>query len=171
MTSLRNRLRRAYTALVIACCVAPCIASTPSFAQTPPASSRPRPDDDKLRDSLIVLETKSWEAWKRRDGSYFQTFLSDDHAELGTGGVSTKAQVVAFVGNKTCVVSDYKIDSFTFTRFSADVALLTYRAAQTTKCGTAMVASPAWTSSLFIHRDGRWQNAVYQQTPIPKPPG
>jgi hypothetical protein len=32
-----------------------------------------------LKETLINLEKQSWEAWKRRDGKFFQDFLSDDH--------------------------------------------------------------------------------------------
>ena len=40
----------------------------------------------KLKDELITLEKRSWEAWKARDGNFYQTFLSDDHVEVGSGG-------------------------------------------------------------------------------------
>src|SRR4051794_28666771 len=39
-----------------------------------------------LEDTLIALEKKSWEAWKNRDGKFFDEFLSDDHLEVGFGG-------------------------------------------------------------------------------------
>ena len=29
----------------------------------------------------------------------------------------------------------------------------------------AAAALDAWASSLYVRRDGRWQNALYQQTP------
>ncbi len=57
---------------------------------------------------------------------------------------------------------------FAFTRFSADSALLTYRAQQDTLCGGVAVPSPVWASSFFVKRNGRWQNVLYVHTPIPK---
>src|SRR5262249_6465014 len=50
---------------------------------------------DPLKDSLIAFEKESWQAWQRRDGAFFQTFLSDDHVEVGFRGVAGKAAVVA----------------------------------------------------------------------------
>ena len=46
-----------------------------------------------LADTLTQLEIKSWDAWKARDSSFYRTFLSDDHVELGWSGRSSKAEV------------------------------------------------------------------------------
>src|SRR5690242_10092727 len=127
--------------------------------------SAPEPE---LRDTLIQLEKGSWDAWMARDGTYFASFLSDDHVEVGSYGIGTKDEIVKFVGNPVCVVKSFALDQFKFTRLSADTALLVYYAQQDTMCGKAKVPSPAWASSLYVRRDGRWQNALYQQTPTQK---
>ena len=120
--------------------------------------------DAALERELIDLETRSWEAWKARDGDYFEWFLSDDHVEVGFGGVADKATVVATVRSPGCVVRSYDISGFKAQRLGDAVAVLTYHAAQDTRCGGAPVPSPVWVSSLYVRRDGRWVNAVYQQT-------
>lgn len=119
-----------------------------------------------LLDSLVALERQSWEAWQKRDGGFFQYFLADDHVEVGASGRSSKATVVAGVKSPVCVVKGYAIDQFELTIFEAGTALLTYHAAQDTWCGNTALPSPAWASSLYIRRAGRWENALYQQTPI-----
>ena len=116
----------------------------------------------------MKLEKQSWEAWKNRDGEFYRDFLSDDHQEIGAGGVSTKTDIVPFVGSKACVVKSYSVDNFTVTIFDANTALLTYHAAQDTLCGGTPVPSPAWVSSLYVRRAGHWLNAFYQQTPAHK---
>jgi len=125
----------------------------------------PKPaDDSALKETLINLEKQSWEAWKKRDGKFFQTFLADDHVEVGSGGTTNKASVVAFVASPVCVVKSYAVDGFELKVFDANTALLTYHAAQDTACGGAPVPSPVWVSSLYVKRGGRWLNALYQQT-------
>lgn len=57
-----------------------------------------------LEKELIALEKQSWEAWKNRDGDFFDRFLSDDHVEIHPGGVAGKAGVIASVRTKSCVV-------------------------------------------------------------------
>ncbi|MDQ6769590.1 MAG: amidohydrolase family protein [Gemmatimonadota bacterium] len=118
-------------------------------------------------DSIIALEKQSWVAWQKRDGRFFQGFLSDDHLEVGPGGVVGKTSVVASVASPGYVVASYTVDHFVVTRIEEKVAVLTYRADQQTRCGTFVVPSPAWATSVYVLRDGRWVNAVYQQTTIP----
>jgi hypothetical protein len=120
--------------------------------------------DDSLETTLTRAERASWVAWQAHDGKFFQDFLSDDHVEVGTSGVATKAQVVAFVSSGACAVRSYSVDHFHATRFDENTALLTYRAEQQTTCGAVAAPSPTWVSSLFVRRNGKWVNALYQHT-------
>ncbi|MEP7065594.1 MAG: nuclear transport factor 2 family protein [Gemmatimonadota bacterium] len=131
-------------------------------ARSHPASAQ----GDSLEQILIAAERQSWIAWQQRDGKFFQDFLSEDHVEVGTTGLATKSQVVAFVGSPACVVKSYSVDHFRITRFDDNTALLTYRAEQDTMCGSTAAPSPAWVSSLFVRRHEKWMNALYQQTKV-----
>ena len=127
-----------------------------------------RAADDPLERELIALEQQSWVAWQGHDAAFFDRFLSADHVEMQGFGPAGKAPVVKGVAGG-CVVKSYKIDRFKLTRFSPDTALITYRAEQDTTCGTAKVPSPVWATSLFVRRDGRWQNALYVHSPAAGP--
>jgi hypothetical protein len=122
----------------------------------------------KLEETLIATEKRSWEAWQKRDGRFFDAFLSDDHVEVGPTGTSGKAGIVAFVGSQACKVASYKVDNFKVSIFGEDTALVTYRADQDTVCNGNKVPTPVWVSSLYIRRDGQWQNAMYQRSAAAK---
>src|SRR6476620_9600872 len=47
-------------------------------------------ESDEVKEHLIKLEKQSWEAWKNRDVKFFQNFLSDDHVEVGFGGLTSR---------------------------------------------------------------------------------
>jgi hypothetical protein len=126
--------------------------------------------DSTLEKTLIALEMQSWDAWKARDSAFFNRFLSDDHVEIHPVGVANKAVVLATVATPRCVVKSFSVDSFKLTVFNESAALLTYHAAQDTQCNGVSVPSPVWTGSLYIKRDGRWQNAAYQHTKAAEPP-
>jgi len=128
------------------------------------AGQKAQSSKSDLKRTLVELEKKSWVAWQNHDGKFFEQFLSDDHVELGFGGVTNKARVVAGVASPLCVVKSYAIDKFEVVRFDANTALLTYHAAQDTSCNGNAVPSPVWVSSLYLRRHGRWLNALYQQT-------
>ena len=125
-------------------------------------------DNDTLKTQLVALETQSWVAWKNHDGRFFEQFLSDDHVEVGFGGVTGKKDVVAGVASPACTVKSYAVDHFALAVLDRNTAVLTYHAAQDTRCGGVSVPSPVWASSLYVKRQGRWLNAVYQQTPTAK---
>jgi hypothetical protein len=135
----------------------------PLFTRTPHTRGAVA-NADSLAQLLTTTERQSWVAWQHHDGAFFQNFLSDDHVEVGTNGIATKAQVVAFVASGACTVTSYSVDHFQLARFDANTALLTYRAEQETMCGKTKVPSPTWVSSLFVHRNGKWMNALYQHT-------
>jgi hypothetical protein len=143
-----------------------CVGATPAALaeDAGPAKAASAVDDASFNAKLIELEKQSWVAWKQRDGKFFERYLSADHVEVGFGGVIGKDAVVAGVASPVCVVEDYAVDHFNVTRFSATSALVTYHAAQTTRCGGAAVPSPVWASSLYEKRGGRWLNVLYQQS-------
>ena len=124
-------------------------------------------DEAAIKEHLIKLEKQSWQAWKNRDGKFFQDFLSDDHVEVGMGGVTGKAEIVSFVGSPACTVKSYRLDHFQMKLLDKNSALLTYWEEQDTVCQKP-VPSPCWVSSLYMKRGGKWLNVLYQQTPIPK---
>jgi hypothetical protein len=124
-------------------------------------------ESDEVKEHLIKLEKQSWEAWKNRDSKFFQDFLSDDHVEVGFGGLTNKAQVVAVVGSTVCTVKSYKLDRFEMKMLDKDTALLTYWEEQDTVCNK-QVPSPCWVTSLYMRRGDKWLNVFYQQTQIQK---
>jgi len=141
--------------------IAATLALAPALARAASA------EDAKLEAELTAMEKASWVAWQGHDGAFFERFLSGDHVEMQGNGPSGKAPVVAGV-KAGCTVKSYSVDRFSLTRFGPDTALLTYRAEQDTTCGTAKVPSPVWATSLFVRRDGRWQNALYVHSPAVK---
>ena len=134
-----------------------------ALGQGSPASSVAAADAG-LESTLVALERQSWEAWQKRDGKFFDGFLSDDHVDIHAGGPAGKKAVVAGVASPACVVKSYSVSDFRLTPLSPDSALLVYRAEQDTACGGQPVPSPSWVSSVYVRRDGRWQNVLFQVT-------
>ena len=122
---------------------------------------------DSVEAALIALERQSWVAWQAMDSRFWETFLSDDHVEMQSGGPAGKQAVIAGIAGGLCHVSGYSLSDFTFRRFGPDTALLVYRAEQTTSCGGHAVPSPVWATSLYQRRRGHWVNVLYAHVPIP----
>lgn len=121
--------------------------------------------DEAPFEELATLEARSWVAWKAQDARFFEDFLADDHVEVGPNGVLGKREVVAFIRSHACEVKSYELNVPTVTQISPTAAVLVYRAEQDTRCGGRPVPSPTWATSLYVLRDGRWKNVLYQQVP------
>ena len=132
-----------------------------TLRQTSPQPGGGPPALDRI---LIEMEQRSWEAWKNRDSKFFEDFLSPDHVEVGFSGTADKTAVVKTVASPSCIVNSYSVANFRVTVFSPTTAVVTYRAEQDTVCSKTRVPSPVWVSSLYVRRNGRWFNALYQQT-------
>jgi hypothetical protein len=120
--------------------------------------------NEKIMNELIALETQSWEAWKNRDGAFYESFLSNDHIEVGFYGISDRKEVVATVNSKSCVVKNYTVSQFKMTLIDSNTAILVYLATQETICSGKPLPTPIWISSLYQKRNNKWLNVAYQQT-------
>jgi hypothetical protein len=143
-----------------------------AFSQAVHAQAAPpQAVDEKLEAELTNLEKASWAAWQRMDAGFWENFLSDDHIELNAfAGPVGKQAVIGGIASKQCRVRSYKVDRFTFRRLDEKTAVLVYRAEQDTTCGSVTVPTPVWATSVYQLRDGRWQNVLYEHTPIAEPP-
>ena len=80
-------------------------------------------------DSLMALETKAFEAWKNKDGKFFETFLTDNFVGFGDDGKRpARADVLKMIADPNCDVKSYSLSDGHVTPVSADVAVLTVKA-------------------------------------------
>jgi len=142
------------------------ITAVGALALAGPAFGQTKPGGD-LQSQLVDLEKQSWAAWQNMDSVFWSRFLSDDHIELnGYIGMMGKADVIRGIASKACKVASYKVDHFSFRQIDPKTAVLIYRAEQDTTCGSVHVPSPVWATSLYQKRGGRWQNVLYEHSPV-----
>jgi hypothetical protein len=72
------------------------------------------------------------------------------------------------VATAQCQVKSYSLDHFELKLLNENTALLTYWETQDIVCGDRPVPTPCWASSLYMKRNGRWLNVMYQQTKAAK---
>jgi len=125
-------------------------------------------DRAKLRDTLLELETGSWQFVKDKNTEAMKGFLTDDAVLIFyDGGRYTKA---AFLK----VMPDFRLDNFTVDRQSAevllaspDVAALLYRITYTSAIKGAKVETATVSASdTYVRRGGKWLSLLYQETQL-----
>ena len=144
-----------------------------ALAQTSPSAS-PEPAAGKpskhaaLEAELIALEKGTWEAAQRHDVKAFAAVCLDDCVEIwGDGSVLPIKEVLAQVPDT--VISEYKIEDIAVTFPIKSTALVRYKVwAKTSYKGQEN--PPQWmiATAVWVHKDGAWKAAFYQETPAPK---
>ncbi len=112
------------------------------------------------------MEKQAWEAWKTKNGAFFQTLLSEDSIQVGSEGVANKATIVKVIASPMCEVRSYSMDNFQMIMMDKKTAILTYKAMQDATCGGKTIPSSVWATSMYVKRDGKWVSNFHQETPV-----
>ncbi|WP_226935919.1 DUF4440 domain-containing protein [Janthinobacterium sp. GW458P] len=112
---------------------------------------------------LQALEAALQSRAVRADGARLAALLADEFVEFGSSGqVWTRAATLADLpAEHFCPRS---ISDFQARWLAGDVAFVTYRSVR--HASGALPAAASLRSSLWKWRDGRWQMAFHQGTPV-----
>jgi len=117
--------------------------------------------DDALSAHLQQLEEELLRPAVRRDSRRIAELLAEEFREFGSSGrVFDRTAMLAELAAEP--PADITLTDFACRLLSRDVALVTYRSQRKDALGTRN----ALRSSLWIHRDGRWQILFHQGTRI-----
>jgi len=121
-----------------------------------------------LADELVAIDKALWSAWGVGDAGPFKEHLTDDHVQAvaGAGVVSGKDRIVAGFSEETCDVQSFDFQDVHVRQITDDVAILSYVATQDASCGGEKLTPKVFATTVYVHRDGKWLSAAYQETPI-----
>ncbi|SDA73954.1 MULTISPECIES: DUF4440 domain-containing protein [unclassified Janthinobacterium] len=121
-------------------------------------------DATDLAAQLQALEAALQSQAVRADGARLAALLADEFIEFGSSGhVWTRVATLADLpAEQFCPRSIY---DFQARLLASDVAFVTYRSLR--HASGALPPSASLRSSLWKWRDGRWQLAFHQGTPMP----
>lgn len=138
-----------------------------AIACNAPRATLGRTASGGLRETLVSIEREAWEAWKRKDAEFFRKTLLPNAAYVSAGGVNTRDELARQVESSSCRVEGYTLRSQEARSLSENVALLTLRATSDLTCGSRMIHSDAWVSTVFVHDGNEWRISFHQETDVP----
>lgn len=133
-------------------------------ACAPPHPAPGRAASGPVRDTIIAIEHQAWEAWKRKDASFFRATLLPNAAYVSGTGVSTREEIARQIETDTCKVDGYVLRNEEVHSLSPDVALLTLRAMSDVTCGDRSIHSDAWSSTVYVRDGDSWKVSFHQET-------
>ncbi|HJQ31725.1 MAG TPA: nuclear transport factor 2 family protein [Pyrinomonadaceae bacterium] len=110
---------------------------------------------------LEAKERQVWEAIKAKKWDDLGGMLGDDFVIVSAGGAQSKAEMMTDV--KKYDLTEYTLSDFKLIKVDADLAVLNYTSVEkSTYDGHASSGKPAFSSSAWANRGGKWV-AVYHQ--------
>jgi hypothetical protein len=114
---------------------------------------------------FVDLERQVWDALVRGDADADRDLLADDFVGVYSIGVANRSDHAGQLADGPTVAS-YAMSDAQLLRVSAVAVMLTYRAVYRRVLGGIPGGDETmYVSSLWMERDGRWQNVFSQDTP------
>lgn len=122
------------------------------------------------KEALVALETKAFEAWKNKDGKFFEGFLADNFVGFDSKGNRVgKAEAVKEISESKCEVKSSTISDEQMTPVDADTAVLTLKATQDFKCDGKPGPPVTWGATVFTRSGDGWKAVYHNEIPVPNP--
>jgi uncharacterized protein DUF4440 len=113
----------------------------------------------EIEEQLLRLKSEALEATKRRDGEFYDRYLSEDAVAITPYGVFDRQAIIAQMSSPASTFASTGTDDVRAFVLSDSSGVVTYRAHYPS--GDVMV-----TTAYRLERDG-WRGVVYQQTSVP----
>lgn len=120
---------------------------------------------EQLKAHIIDLDTRAWEAWKKKNVQWFRDHTTEDFLSISGNTVSTKADVLKATPTE-CDVKSYALDNFQFIVLNETAVVLTYTVVQDARCSGEKIPVKVRASVNYVKRNGKWLEAFYVDAPI-----
>ena len=117
-------------------------------------------------EALMALDNKAWEAWKNKDGKYFEAYVAENFVGFSDGKRSTKADLIKMISENKCEVKSVSLSDPHITPAGPDVAVLTYKAAQDGTCDGQKLPANVTAATVFVRSGDTWKGAYHNEVPV-----
>ena len=123
------------------------------------------PVSEDTEHPVVELERRGWQAAVNRDNEADAALLADDFQNIAEYGVWDKTKFAQTVIDPNYLLKAFSVSDVRFSQPAPTVVLLTYKATQVGTDHGKPLPSPLYISSVWVKRDGKWLNVLFQDTP------
>ena len=120
-------------------------------------------------DTFMPMENKAFEAWKNKDGKYFEAYIADNFVPGPGEGNMTKAEAIKMIAEHKCDVKSFSLSEGRVTPVGADAAVFTYKATADGTCEGKPIPSPVTAASVFVRSGDTWKAVYHNEVAIIAP--
>lgn len=152
------------------------LACNPPAANTPPTNANTGNTNAApkaaapTKEALVAMENKAFDAWKNKDGKFFEGFLTDNFVMFdGKGNHLDKAATVKMIGEHKCDLKSFSFSDEKMTMAGADAAIVTMKVTSDGTCGGQKMPSPVISASVYVRSGDTWKGAYHNEVPVVDP--
>ncbi|PYS87716.1 MAG: hypothetical protein DMF62_11520 [Acidobacteria bacterium] len=132
------------------------------------ANAKPAPAAPTLA-TLKDLETKAFDAYKNKDGKFFEGFLDEKFVMGGTGQKMSKADVVKAISEHKCEVKSTTFSDEKMMQLGADAAAIVMKVDTDETCDGKKSPTPVISTSVYVRSGDTWKGAFHDEIPVVDP--
>ena len=121
------------------------------------------------KDVLVALETSAYEAWKSKNATFWDTFLSENFVGWGPSGKLDKVSATKEYTGADCDIKSYALSEAQVNPRGKQAALITYKATVDGTCGGQKIPAISWAAGVYIRDGGQWKAIFHAQAALVDP--
>ena len=121
------------------------------------------------KDVLVTLEKSAYQAWKSKDATFWDTFLSDKFVGYGSSGRLDKASATNEYTGADCEIKSYALSEERVSPRGKQAVLITYKAAVDGTCGGQKIPASSWAAGVYVRDGAHWKAAFHAQAAVVNP--
>ncbi len=114
------------------------------------------------RAQLIAAENSAYEAWKNKNGNFFEDFLTIGFITFGRSGRQDKPAAVKEIAESDCQINSYALSDEAVTVMGSD-AVLTFKAATDGTCNGQKIPGQHWAATVYVRDGDKWKAAYHNE--------
>jgi len=118
---------------------------------------------------LSALEKSAYEAWKSKDASFWDAFLSENFVGYGPSGKLDKAAATKQYAGTDCSIKSFALSEEQTRPLGKDAALVTHKLIVDGSCSGQKVPAVSWAASIYVRDGGKWKGAFHAEAPVVDP--
>ena len=121
------------------------------------------------KDALAAREKQAFEAWKSKDGKFFEGLLVPGFVMMEGAHRGDKASAVKMISENPCTVGTYSMSDEKVTNVSPQVAVITTKVTADVTCEGKKMPSPVTGVTVYVRDGSDWKAAYHAEVPIVAP--
>lgn len=115
-----------------------------------------------LKTTLSEIGNNAYEAWKNKDGKFFESLLTDNFVEVTEAGRNDRAATIDQISGAPCEVKSFSIGDENVLEIDENTALYYAKDDKDFTCGDSPGPEKSYAATLFVKSGDTWKAAYHQ---------